>query len=412
MLDENDTERFDYEVDRPVVERRRDPRRRLGRRRRPHRASRTTAPSTGSTPVRRPGSPGTTTVAANWLLSQPEGLVTPAGGLAGRAAAAVAASAARRPRRRSPRSNGSYRVVDLGDETALAARLGPGRGRRRGRALRRPDGDGPAPARRPRRRPWSPTRRPVRSARARSTGTVGHPHPGGPAVRRRGPARGRLRPGPAAHPQEPRLHVRPREVLPGRRPGRRAPSTAPGPRRRGRRRDLPRPGHDERRRPQGRRGALRLGARAWRRGEHRARPPGPVPVHGHALREHRGRRRVGAHRRGAGRASTTASTPGSGAAGRTYAGGSTTHDTWFGGPIGLRVSPIDVAHQRQPAAGARDLRRPEHLRRAARRVLPVDGRVHRRGRAPEPLGHLQQRVQRLRSTPTASWSWTCSPRCS
>ena len=42
-----------------------------------------------------------------------------------------------------------------------------------------------------------------------------------------------------------------------------------------------------------------------------------------------------------------------------------------------------LGHQRQPAADAR-----------GRRPVPVDGRVHRRGRAPGELRHLQQRVQR------------------
>ena len=63
---------------------------------------------------------------------------------------------------------------------------------------------------------------------------------------------------------------------------------------------------------------------------------------------------------------------------RTYAGGSTTHDTWFGGPIGSRVSPLSSVTNGVPAADARE-----------RRDVPVDGRVHRRGRAPGELRHLQ-----------------------
>ena len=46
---------------------------------------------------------------------------------------------------------------------------------------------------------------------------------------------------------------------------------------------------------------------------------------------------------------------------RTYAGGSTTHDTWFGGPIGSRVSPLT----RSPTGPAADAR--------GQRAVPVEG---------------------------------------
>ena len=38
---------------------------------------------------------------------------------------------------------------------------------------------------------------------------------------------------------------------------------------------------------------------------------------------------------------------------KTFAGGSVTHDTWFGGPVGSRVLAAAVGHQRLTSAGAR-----------------------------------------------------------
>ena len=118
VLDENDTKRFDYEVGRPVIQDGAildvgwdgD-------------AGHNGFMYYGSADrvYARPsaGLPGTTTVAVNWLLSQPEGVVTPAGGskLSLRQLAPLGGTPSETP---VTKADGSYRLVDLGDETALA----------------------------------------------------------------------------------------------------------------------------------------------------------------------------------------------------------------------------------------------------------------------------------------------------
>ena len=73
---------------------------------------------------------GNATVASNWLLSQPEGLLTPQRGepVALRPLTAVGGRPASTP---VPKVDGSYRVVDAGSAAASAHEVGQGRGRPR-----------------------------------------------------------------------------------------------------------------------------------------------------------------------------------------------------------------------------------------------------------------------------------------
>ena len=398
MLDENQTGRFGYKVDRPVVDdgaildvgverRRRLHRLHVLRRRRPALRAAVGGP-------RRVGDRG------RQLAAQPaRGPPDPRGPQAGARCDPLTATGATPARPRSPRSTeasgsstparaasprtssvkGAVAVVSgtCGDLTGTAQTL-------RGRGCR---GDGGL------RRPL------VRSARAPSTGPSRCPR----CRAEPWDARTLLAGGPAGRswPRTPvaGLHVRPRAasgatasrtVAPCRRY--RHVRLGPG-------RALQRHGQHERRRPAGGRGAGRLGARARRRRQHRAGPAGSVPHDRDPLRLHRAR--VGAHRGRSRTPSTAASTAGCTRLAATYAGGSTTHDTWFGGPVGSRVSPLFAVDQRLAAADAR-----------GRRAVPVHGRVHRRGRAHGELRPSSAPSSTARSTPTTSWSSTCSRRCS
>ena len=146
-------------------------------------------------------------------------------------------------------------------------------------------------------------------------------------------------------------------------------------------RALPRHGEHQCRWPAGCRGARRLDPGAWRRGQHRAEPGCPVPDDRDPLRLHRSR--VGAHRRDPGR------------------------------PVRRRVRPalrpppyLRRWHARPTTPGSAARSAPACPRcasitngnppptREGERPVPVDGRVHRRGRTPRELRHLQLGVQR------------------
>ena len=104
-------------------------------------ASSSTAPSTAlyAPTLGRPDG-GSATVAANWLLSQPEGLLDPRGRKPVRAATRSPRPAAT-PHRDSggPGIDGRFRIVDAGSAAKPLTGRRQGRGGRRVRDLRRPD---------------------------------------------------------------------------------------------------------------------------------------------------------------------------------------------------------------------------------------------------------------------------------
>ena len=302
MLDENQTGRFDYQVDRPVVD---------------DGAildvgwtgdagytglHSSTAPSTGST--RRPSAGlggGSATVAANWLLSQPEGLLIPPRGASRwplRPAhrdrhGSLAETPVGRGRRHLPDRRRRQRGAPLTDVVAQ------GCGGRRVRDLRRPDRRRQRAARRRAPRRWWPTPAPG----SECAGTI-EGRPGcrrcRPSRRRRGAARQRRRDGPSSPRTRSPAYMYDLVQLLGRTAcpnggtvdGTGKSVVGPG-------RALQRDGQHQRRRPAGGRGARRLGPRARRRGQHRAGPRGAVPDDRDPLRLHRSG--VGAHRRDPGR---------------------------------------------------------------------------------------------------------------
>ena len=208
VLDENQTGRFGYQVDRPVV----DDGAILDV---DWTAATATAGSTFFGAVDRlyarpsAGLAGAANVSANWLLSQPEGLLTPAGRkpVALRPVPAAGATPAETP---VPEIDGRFRIVDAG--SAAPPRTSSLKG-----AVALVSGTctdltaPPTHSRRPVRQRWWPTPPPVPSAPGPSTGP--------PTCPRCRPGRGtpRLcsrpgRPCRAGHPQVARVHVRPGEV--------------------------------------------------------------------------------------------------------------------------------------------------------------------------------------------------------
>ena len=124
-----------------------------------------------------------------------------------------------------------------------------------------------------------------------------------------------------------------------------------------------------------------------------------VPVDRDPLRLHR--RGVGADGRRAATPSSAASTAGSGRrAGRSPVA-ARTHDTWFGGPIGSRVSPLFTVDNGAPPPT-----------REGDEMFLSHGRVHRCGRPHGATRTSSATSSTARSTPTTSWSSTCSRRCS
>ena len=351
VLDENETGRFDYKVDRPVVndgaildvgwnDGRRLHRLHVLRLRRPPLRAAVGGPAGGPA-----------TVAANWLLSQPEGLLTPAGQAGG-------AAAAHRPGGTPTETpvaaiDGGFRIVDAGS----AARAADGQ-RVRGAVAVVSGTCGDLTGRRP--------GAAQKAGAAAMVAYAGRRSDAAPAPSRAGrgcrpcrlepwPTPGRCSPA-AARPAELTTHSSPAtcttsctfwgDGVPagGTVDGTGKSVAGPG-------RALQRHGQHQRRRHARGRGAGRLGARsgavsptsAWS-----AAVPFPTTVTHYVSTGCR----VGAHGRGAGREY-------GGEYGRlyaprtTYAGGSSTHDTWFGGPVGSRVSPLATLDQRLAAADAR-----------------------------------------------------------